>query len=924
VVTGPNAGNVSVTADNACGSSVAQTLAVSLLASPAQPGTISGDPNACVGAIETYSISTVTGATSYSWSLPSGWTGTSSTNSIAVTTGANAGNISVTADNGCGSSTAQTLAVTLQSSPSQPGTISGATTPCSVTSETYSITAVSGANSYNWTLPSGWTGTSTTNSITVTTGSGSGTIDVVAVGACGNSPVQTLSVSPVVLTTQPSAISGLSPACPNSSLSYSVTAVSGAVSYNWVLPSGWTGTSTTNSITVSTTATGGNLSVAAINSCGQVGPSSTLNISVLTLDDGVPCTVDACNPANGNVTHSTDDSYCDDGLWCNGQETCDITNGCEAGTAPTIDDGNGCTDDSCDEVNDVVVNAYNTSPCDDGDPFTANDQCVNGACVGTPLGNVWTGNINSTWGVAGNWSMYIPTSGLDGLIPTTPLGSNFPTIPSGFIADVDNLQVQANATINVQPGATLDVFGVLTNNGTINVDDSGSLLQRTGSTNAGNGTYNISRLGSGGFNYDYWSSPISNQPTVPGVSYLYNSNTSTQDDADDIPSDPGWASYNGAMNQGQGYAARELGLYTFTGTVGNGPINNSLTYYAFDNTYSQTSAGTPFNLVGNPYPSAISASQLVADNPNIDGTIMFWDDDLSSGSGYHRSDYAYWNGTGGLGTGAGIIGAPNGFISSAQGFMVRALNSGNSISFNNNQRVPASNSQFFKMNGEDSRLWFSIEREGSINQILIGMLDDATTSEDRLYDAVKMHTTNSLSIAAIANDFEHAIMAFPPPTESQTVPLLVTANQAGYYLFKANILENFAGYQVFFNDVLSNTSELIEEGTTIERFLNPGEHANRFYLNFSLSTITSLSDYQTETLTAFVFQGTLHLSTNQTESFNSMIELIDARGRTVYINKAQFFSDGKTIIPLPNLNTGMYLVKITSEQWVESKRILLN
>jgi hypothetical protein len=155
-------------------------------------------------------------------------------------------------------------------------------------------------------------------------------------------------------------------------------------------------------------------------------------------------------------------------------------------------------------------------------------------------------------------------------------------------------------------------------------------------------------------------------------------------------------------------------------------------------------------------------------------------------------------------------------------------------------------------------------------------------------------------------------------------PLLVTANQAGYYLFKANILENFAGYQVFFNDVLSNTSELIEEGTTIERFLNPGEHANRFYLNFSLSTITSLSDYQTETLTAFVFQGTLHLSTNQTESFNSMIELIDARGRTVYINKAQFFSDGKTIIPLPNLNTGMYLVKITSEQWVESKRILLN
>ena len=36
-----------------------------------------------------------------------------------------------------------------------------------------------------------------------------------------------------------------------------------------------------------------------------------------------------------------------------------------------VDDGVGCTDDSCDEVGDAVVNAANDALCDDGDPCTA-------------------------------------------------------------------------------------------------------------------------------------------------------------------------------------------------------------------------------------------------------------------------------------------------------------------------------------------------------------------------------------------------------------------------------------------------------------------------------------------------------------------------------------------------------------------------
>jgi hypothetical protein len=67
----------------------------------------------CSGTSQTYSVTAVSGATSYTWTLPSGWTGTSTTNSITTTVGTTGGTISVTANNGCGSSTARTLVVSV-------------------------------------------------------------------------------------------------------------------------------------------------------------------------------------------------------------------------------------------------------------------------------------------------------------------------------------------------------------------------------------------------------------------------------------------------------------------------------------------------------------------------------------------------------------------------------------------------------------------------------------------------------------------------------------------------------------------------------------------------------------------------------------------------------------------------------------------
>src|SRR6185369_3514791 len=170
-------------------------LSVTATATPVQPASIIGNANLCGNSNATYSVTSVNSATSYTWTLPSGWSGTSSTNSILTSPVVGTGNVSVTANNSCGTSAAKILAVTVNSLPTQPGSISGATTACSSISSDYSITPVIGATSYVWTLPTGWNGTSTTTSISATPNLNAGNISVVATNSCGTSIPRTLAIT---------------------------------------------------------------------------------------------------------------------------------------------------------------------------------------------------------------------------------------------------------------------------------------------------------------------------------------------------------------------------------------------------------------------------------------------------------------------------------------------------------------------------------------------------------------------------------------------------------------------------------------------------------------------------------------------------------------------------------------------------------
>jgi hypothetical protein len=148
-------------------------------------------------------------------------------------------------------------------------------------------------------------------------------------------------------------------------------------------------------------------------------------------NDGVSCTADTCNEATDTCDNVPTDSLCDDSLFCNGAETCDAVLGCQpgggdpctsplvcgeeidscvgclvdgdcddgqfcngaetcldgvcqAGTSVDCDDGNACTDDSCDEGGDSCENQCNaTDPLDGccGDPACSGDPICATECV---------------------------------------------------------------------------------------------------------------------------------------------------------------------------------------------------------------------------------------------------------------------------------------------------------------------------------------------------------------------------------------------------------------------------------------------------------------------------------------------------------------------------------------------------------------
>ncbi len=329
---------------------------------PAGPITGSSSVNAGDSG-DTYSIASVTDATTYTWSVPSGATITSGqgTTSITVNFGCSAisGNITVTPSSGSGNGAPSSLGVTV-TDVGAAGSITGSSAVnAGDSSDVYSISSVSGATIYTWTVPSGATIASGqgTTSITVNYGCAavSGSVQVTpsningCIGTAGSLPVTVSGVSAA------GSISGSTAVCAgDSGDAYSIDSVSGATTYTWSVPGDATITSGqgSTSITVTWGSTSGSVSVTPANGNGCTGGAGNLSVTVNPL----PSTPTAGN--NGpiiegdtlNLTASTivgvTYNWTGPSSFASTDQNPSISNATSAASGTysvTVTDSNGCT-----------------------------------------------------------------------------------------------------------------------------------------------------------------------------------------------------------------------------------------------------------------------------------------------------------------------------------------------------------------------------------------------------------------------------------------------------------------------------------------------------------------------------------------------------------------------------------------------------
>lgn len=559
------------------------------------------------------------------------------------------------------------------------------------------------------------------------------------------------------------------------------------------------------------------------------------------------------------------------------------------------------------------------------------------------------------------------------------LDNDFDTVLSNNLIATGNLNVLANNLVNIRDNDYIQVNRNLTNNGSLEIDNNGILYQVDDSgVNQGNivmrRNASIRQL-----DYVFWSSPI-DQFVVNNISPATPSNVIWK-------WNPRIANPNGAfgnwencatetMLRGKGYIVRGPSGHStatpsnFTATFQNAianaarPNNGVITQrlhrgpmvaanlgtYTSANTVAFSINDDNWNLVGNPYPSAISALSFLTYNavtvPVIEGSVRIWTHNTlpisninpfynSYQYNYTANDYITHNGTATISGPTGF----NGFIGAGQGFFV-LMNDGAqtndadapiNLVFNNAMRVKTtnSNSQFYRSANatvvateEKHRIWLDlIGSTGNVVRTVVGYVPNATNEKDVMFDAYARLDGNSNFYSLIDNE-KVCIQGRPVPfNDSDLVPLGAAIASAGTYKIAIAYVDGLfeANQDIYVEDKMLNVIHDLR--TAPYTFTSTtGVFNDRFVLRY---TNASLNTASTELNPNIVIT-----TQNQQVSIKSdlvqmkSVVIYDMLGRTL-LNREGIYSND---VVLSNINASnqALVVKITLENGqVISKKIIL-
>ncbi len=522
--------------------------------------------------------------------------------------------------------------------------------------------------------------------------------------------------------------------------------------------------------------------------------------------------------------------------------------------------------------------------------------------------NEWTGNaLNTDWATNGNWSTgTAPTSSGTAYIPTSPAGANFPTIDEA--AQIATLTLATGATLNIQSGNSMTVTGVLTNSGTISVANGGSLVQGTGSTLAGAGSYNVTRNGSSV--YDYWSSPTANVSSgfLGGTVYQYNPASGTSDPSDD-EFDPGWVGAGGSMVAAKGYAAYGAGTKTFTGTVNNGDIGIAVT--------SNASPNVSYNLIGNPYPSGVNVSTFLSTNSALlaVGAVYLWDNPGTTT--YVTGDYAVRNALSGTAGGGGN--APTGVLGTAQGFKVN-VNGNGTIQFTNAMRTASNTTNIFRQS-ETQLLWLNaISSDNRFNQTLVGFTEDGTDGNDWAYDAPKLNALGELSLYSYIDGEPLAIQGYGPFEQGRIVPLGLNSDYQTVVTISLDSTENMDVEDIILEDRYYGLFHDLRVSSYVFQS-SPMLYSDRFFLHFAPQMVTGVSSNTiAPEMQAYIANDMLNLRSNS--RITGTLQMFDMSGKMVLQSSNVILGTELLKVDVSHLAKGVYSVRIQDSKKAYVQKVI--
>ena len=456
-----------------------------------------------------------------------------------------------------------------------------------------------------------------------------------------------------------------------------------------------------------------------------------------------------------------------------------------------------------------------------------------------------------------NQSITQPGNGYQNLIIS---GTGDKTLATTEVVVNEDLTVSSSKLL-LEDGKGIKVNANVTNNGTIEVDNQGAFVQTDDtSTIGGSGTFQLNKTSlplNNFWEYVYWSSPI-NSPQNPSgftlgdiVSNAWRYYKFDPNEANNGHTYPGWVMLSAADNPepGAGYAisaptnASANTILNVSFTKGSDPFNNGQITASILKKGGPDNVGD-YNLIGNPYPSAIDFDALYNDNSSvINGTYYLWTNCAGLDANGHHQDSGYTtyvvsgtataacNGTANQG------GTASQYIATAQGFMVEAAADIQTLTFKNAHRVTGHNDNFLNRPGSVSNrdiVWLDMTNDaGKFSQAAVGFYPGATAGYDAMFDAHSLNTGSGFSLYSLAGNDKLVIQGLSLANIDQTlVPLGVEVSDAGDIALQINRMERFDDYDIYLIDNVTGIYHNLKL-SPYRIHLDAGVYEDRFVLAFA-------------------------------------------------------------------------------------------